>query len=236
MPLPESPRLIKAHSRHAPGPNAAFNIEDIRQQCDAHVARARRQVAALIEQADADADAVRRDAFEQGQREGHQAGLETAHELIESKARERADELLRDQLATLLPAIDRLVEGIEQERERWMTEWESSAIRLSTIIAGKLVRRELSERPELSVNVVREALQVATGIPRIKLTLHPQDLEQLHTHGKDVLERIARLGEATLEPNAAVTPGGCLIETPHGAIDSRIETQLARITDELFAS
>jgi flagellar biosynthesis/type III secretory pathway protein FliH len=34
-------------------------------------------------------------------------------------------------------------------------------------------------------------------------------------------------------PDAGVSLGGCIVESQHGRIDQRIETQLARIEEEL---
>ena len=34
----------------------------------------------------------------------------------------------------------------------------------------------------------------------------------------------------------AITPGGCLVESPAGRIDGRLETQLARLTAALLAA
>ena len=41
-------------------------------------------------------------------------------------------------------------------------------------------------------------------------------------------------GEAELVYDETITPGGCQIETQHGAIDARMETQLERIASELL--
>jgi flagellar assembly protein FliH len=234
MPLQESNRLIKAHNVRSPGSNAAFNIEDLRRQCDEYIAQARKCGEELISQAAARADELRRRAFEQGLREGQQAGYDAAQDVIESRARELAAELTRKQLETVLPALDHVVEILGEERERWLTDWETAAIRLSAVMAEKLFRRELSQRPETVVDMIREALQLAAGSPQITLRLNPLDLDQLNANGNDIIERLSRVGETALTPDESVSRGGCLIETRQGIIDARIETQLARIVDELL--
>ena len=40
--------------------------------------------------------------------------------------------------------------------------------------------------------------------------------------------------ETSLTPDDSIARGGCLIQTRQGTIDARIETQLARIVDELI--
>jgi flagellar assembly protein FliH len=43
------------------------------------------------------------------------------------------------------------------------------------------------------------------------------------------------VGETTFTPDERISRGGCVVETRHGAIDARIETQLARIAHELLS-
>jgi flagellar assembly protein FliH len=133
-----------------------------------------------------------------------------------------------------LPAFHAAALALELERDRWLATWETSAIKLSAAIAGKILRQELAQRPELALAIIREALQLAMGQPDVKLHLHPLDLEQLHDCGKEVVSRLRAVGEATLVADENVSRGGCLIETHHGVIDARIETQIERITSELI--
>lgn len=236
MPVQENSRLIKAHSVRELGSSASFNIEDLRRQCDEYVGHARSHGTELLKQAAAQADEIRRRAYEEGKTAGEDAGCAAAHDQIELRARELAAEQIRDRMETVLPAIDRVIEALDAERERWLTEWEGTAVRLSAIMAEKLVRRELTLRPELAVEVVREALQLAAGRPQISVRLHPLDLAELHENGPDIIERLSRLGETALTSDENLSRGGCLIETQQGVIDARIETQLSRIVEELLTS
>jgi flagellar assembly protein FliH len=68
----------------------------------------------------------------------------------------------------------------------------------------------------------------------LKLRLHPADIEVLHVAGQEALSRLASMGQAELVPDESITRGGCQIETRHGVIDARLETQLERITLELL--
>jgi flagellar assembly protein FliH len=234
MSLPESLRLIKAHRMRLHATNATFNIEDVRQQCVEYVAQAKGRGEEIVAQAASEAAEIRRIAFEEGRIAGEQAGFAAARGLIEARAQELAVEMTRSRLASVLPALDRTIETLEIEREKWLAEWEAAAVRLSAVMAEKLVRQELSQRPELTVEIIREALQLAAGSPQITLRLHPLDLAMLTEHGTEIIERFSRLGEMTLTPEESVSRGGCLIETRQGSIDARIETKLARIVDELL--
>ena len=44
---------------------------------------------------------------------------------------------------------------------------------------------------------------------------------------------MAGLGETQIVADAAISPGGCRVETRFGAIDQTFEAQLARVEEEL---
>ena len=236
MAATESGRLIKAHAVRHLGTEATFNFDDLRRQCDEHVARARQQAAEMMARAEVESAELRRRASEEGYAEGQKAGLLAAQDLIESRAAEVAAGQVRAQLQSALPPLDAVVSSLENERDRWLGVWESTAVRLSAAIAEKIVRNELQNRPELTREMVREVLRLASGSPKLQLHMHPADIEQLRSVGTDVLEILSRVSDGSLVPDEGVSRGGCMARTTHGEIDARIETQVQRIADELLGA
>jgi flagellar assembly protein FliH len=234
MPIPDSSRLIKARVARNLGGPAMFNFEDLRQQCEEYIESARRQKEQLIAEARAEADEIRRRAHAEGVAAGQRDGLDSARQLVDGRAAEIAVRETQEQLRTVLPAFYAAVRGLEIERDRWVAAWETAAVKLSAAIAGKILRHELSRQPQLALPIIREALQLAAGQPHVRLHLHPQDLEQLHECGTQAADRLSAVGEAILVPDENIARGGCLIETRHGIIDARLETQLERIASELL--
>jgi flagellar biosynthesis/type III secretory pathway protein FliH len=50
---------------------------------------------------------------------------------------------------------------------------------------------------------------------------------------KLLVDEMAGLGDTQVVADAAVSPGGCRVETRFGAIDQTFEAQLSRIEEEL---
>jgi flagellar assembly protein FliH len=234
MPIHDSSRLIKARTARNLGGSAMFNFDDLRRQCDESIASARRQGQELLAQATAAADEIRRRAQAEGIAAGQREGLASARDLVDARAAEIASRQTQERLRTVLPAFQAAAQALQIERDRWLAAWEAAAVKLSADIAEKILRHELSRRPELALPIIREALQLAAGQPQIRLHLHPQDLEQLQAAGNEAVGGLAAVGDATLVPDESVTRGGCTIETRHGVIDARLETQIERITSELL--
>jgi flagellar assembly protein FliH len=233
-PAPESGRLIKARVARNHASATAFNFEDLRRQCDEYIEEARRQGQTILAEAAGAADEVRRRAHAEGIQAGQREGLAAVQHLIDGRAAEIADRQTQQQLQTVLPAFQSAVQALQAERDGWLAAWEKAAVTLSAAIAERIVRHELARQPALGRSVIREALELAAGQPHVELHLHPDDLALFQQCGEEVTGTFAPAGKATFVPDASVSRGGCLIETQHGVIDARLETQLARITQELL--
>lgn len=232
----ETSRLLKAGAARGLGARVAFNFEDLRRQCDEYIAQTRRQAEQILEHARTESEVLRRQTFDDAAASGRQAGLKSAEEQIRTQAEQLSDAKLADQLRTLLPALQSAAEQLRQERERWLAHWETAAIRLSVAIAGKLLRHELEVRPGTAVEMITEALRLAAGNPQLRVRLHPDDLTLLGSHAEQIVRQLSACAEAHVDGDPSLSRGDCLVETKHGAIDARLETQLQRITNELLES
>lgn len=232
--IPSQTRLLKANDLRGLGSKVAFNFEDLVQRGDAYVEAIRKQVREMLQQAESDVETIRREAQEQGFDKGRQDGLRQAAEQIEKRAAEIAAKSSRDNLATTLPAMKAAAEALVIERDRWLAEWEETAVRLAAAIAERLVRRRLELNPDLARDMIKSALQLAAGAPQIKLRLHPDDAAILGEHASEVVRALAACGDAQIVPESALARGSCVVETQHGTIDARLETLLERIVSELL--
>lgn len=231
--MPAESRLLKANVLRNLGAKVAFNYEDLKQQCDEYLAQVRQQADQLLTQAHTEAQQLRNQAQEAGTNAGRQTGLRQAEDQITVRAREIANQMLAERLQHALPALEAAATGLQVERDRWLAAWEQSAVGLSIAIAEKILRAELNKRPELALPIISEALQLAAGQPHVQVSMHPDDIELIQQSGVDITQRLAALGQGELIPDDRIGRGGCYIETQHGVIDARLETQLDRISREL---
>jgi flagellar assembly protein FliH len=232
--MPLQPRLLKANDVRGLGTSVVFNFEDLREHAETYLDTIRKQAREMIELAENQVAAIRQQAHDRGLEEGRRQGLEHSTERIETRARELSEKAVRDSLSTVLPAMKSAADALVIERDRWLTEWESTAVRLAAAIAEKVVKQRVSLDPDAARAMLREALQLAAGTPCIKLRLHPQDATQLGPVATEAETILSSCGDAQIVSDPALTRGSCLIETQHGTIDARIETILTRIVSELL--
>ena len=141
--------------------------------------------------------------------------------------------MVSNQLATVLPALKQAVRNIQEAKQSWLRHWEAAAVRVSGAIAEKLVRREIGRHPEITIDLVREALELAAGSSQLRIQLNPDDLKALRDQLRVVIDEIAPLAQAELNADPDIAPGGCRVETRFGAIDQQFAAQLKRIEEEL---
>jgi len=210
-------RVIKSPLGARNGSPSVFNFEDVAQHANRYVDNVQAQAATIIADAHRQAEAISRRAEEQGR----QAALRAVEQALDQK------------MESLLPALQKAVEELVDARQAWLRHWEQTAVHLAAKIAQRIIRRELTQTPQITVDLVREALELAAGSPHLKIALHPDDFDALGEQIDRLIKEIARAAEAEIVPDLTVSLGGCRVETRQGLIDQQIETQLERIIAEL---
>jgi len=172
---------------------------DARAEAEALVADARSEAQAIRAEADAARETARREGLEAGRADG-----------------------LAEAVVTLASA--------RAEAARLADLSKVAAIALATKMAEKIVGRAVALAPEVMAEIVGEALAVCRpGAAVVRLRLHPDDLAAVESR-RAVLAARAPAG-AALEFLADDRVGrhGCVIETPQGRVDARLEAQLAAL-------
>lgn len=204
-----------------PVQRVSYTFEDMDGRAHNYLETVRREAAKIVQQAHSEAEQVRRDA----EAAGRQAAQEAIERILEEKVAAR--------MATVLPALEQLLSEINDAKADWLRHWERAAVGVATAIAERVIRRELAAQPEIALDAITEALQLAAGSAEITLHLNPSDYEHLGSQVTRLAETLCQLSPADIVADEAITAGGCRVETKFGRIDLQIESQLRRIEEEL---
>jgi flagellar assembly protein FliH len=213
--------IIKANDRVRAANAAPFELGELADAATGLFGDDRAQNDLVEAEAEHDARRIRRRAED----EGRAAALAVAEQIL--------DEKVKGRLSTLLPAIRAAVDGVHAAKTQWLAHWEQAAMGVATAIAARVIRRELARAPEITLGLVREALELASGSGDVQLRLHPDDFETLGKQASQLADELARLGKVDILADASITKGGCRVDTRFGVIDQQLEAQLARIEQEL---
>ncbi|HEY2838407.1 MAG TPA: FliH/SctL family protein [Pirellulales bacterium] len=212
-------KVIKADRRTH---GVAFNFDDVKAQAGACLEQARAEAARILAAAHAEADAVRAEAEAAGRR------------AAERSLEERLEQKLAARLDGLAPALSQAAAELQQAKQAWLGHWERQAVHLATAIAERVIRRELRASPQIPIDLVREALQLAAGPSHLRVLMNPGDVGALGAQLAPLLASVGPGATAELIADARIEAGGCRVETEFGSVDQQFAVQLARIEEELL--
>ena len=219
------PAIIKATDRGRGVQPVAFNFDDIADKANEYLKKVRIEAAAIVTKAQKEAENIRRQTDEEARTAGYEAG--------QKESRKEVERIVDERLATLVPLLQSVISEIRHAKQSWLSQWEKSAVHVAAAIAKRIIRKELAQTPEIALTIIREALELATGSSQLQVHLNPEDQETLGPQIEALVKELSELGTTEILVDPDVTSGGCRVETSVGTIDQQLESQLARIEEEL---
>lgn len=113
-------------------------------------------------------------------------------------------------------------------RGRILQESEEDLLKLSVSIARTVLQRELSCDPWILASVVQGAVELASDAGEVVVRLSPADY-QMVVQRPEFAVSPGEKRRVSLKEDAALPPGGCLVETARGTLDAGVESQLDQI-------
>lgn len=139
------------------------------------------------------------------------------------------------QVAFLKKVISETTEQLHCAQQKWLVEANQNVLQLAVGIAERIVRSQLDRRPEISLQWIRESLELFSSSPQLMISLSPQDEMALGEQTRQLAAQIASIANVTIAADPSLAPGECRVETKQGLIDQTVKAQLQRITEELEA-
>jgi len=166
------------------------------------------------EHSNADVTALRNQAYQEGKLAGYK---EAQRELASAVA------MLRD-----------AAQGFDREQAKLYGKMDEYLVTLSLAVARKILAREM-ENPQALNDLLRRALSQTPGGGACRVRMHPEDLRLLESARGKLAESGEILPEEiVLSPDSQIGRGGCIVDSPSGLVDARMETQLAQIGQALL--
>ncbi len=150
---------------------------------------------------------------------GYAEGLQAAQEKVQAEYAAEI-ESLRALILSARNAMDQQLDGVMDAAAEIVFE-----------AVAKIIGRACAEREGVAA-VVREVVQHAKERSRLVIRVNPTDLEVVRACAADIASGTSA-GNVDIVPDDRVVLGGCLLETPAGTLDGRLEIQLQQLRDTL---
>jgi flagellar assembly protein FliH len=167
----------------------------------------------IVAEAEARAATISRDAAARGYADGKREGLAAA----------------QDQEKEHLERLAELARRASIDREAMVRSTEQALAALAVDIAAKVMRHEVATDPSMVLTMVESALEKVVADDWVRIMVNPEDADLVRDRWSELRGAVAFASNWEVAGDERVERGGCIIETRSGAVDSRIETQLAEI-------
>ncbi|EAX48667.1 flagellar assembly protein FliH [Thermosinus carboxydivorans Nor1] len=193
------------------------------------ISEAKQNAAALLNEARQQYENLKKEAFDQGYQEGYRHGVQQGRQEIEAEM-QGALRQAADQAGQLLAAAER-------EYRQTLLDAERHIIDLALAVARKILAREIEENPMVVLPIVRAALEKVRDQEQITILVNPEDFGVVLEAKRDLELVIGRERALQIVADNTVGRGGCLLDTPFGMVDARIDTQfemIKRVLEDLL--
>ena len=204
----------------------AAEAKRLRQRAEAEAARivddAKRQAEELTVGAEARGHEK---GLAQGREQGYAEGLE--------QGKAEALEQWRKKLATVEKRWGEAAAQWQGRFDELDRQGREAVLGFALKLAKKVVHRQLALEPGLVVDQVEAALKQVLGMSRVKVGVHPEDRPLLDEAMPALASTLEQFDRVELVDDESVTRGGCVLRYGQGRLDATVETQMARIVEEL---
>lgn len=164
--------------------------------------------------------------LEQIQQQAHEEGYKTGYAEGYAKGYAEGAQKAHDEAQRMAG----IVEALEKELHRVDEQVAQDLLGLALEIAKQMLQQTLKVKPDLLLNVVRNAI---SDLPHFNqhahLVLHPADAELVRS---SMGEQLNHTGWKIFE-DAQMERGGCRVETAHSQIDATLETRWKRVVSSI---
>lgn len=132
-----------------------------------------------------------------------------------------------------LSSFDDLLTKLQNLKEEIAYQNESHLIQLVFEIAKKIAMAHIEEHPETVLNVIKKAIEETQAEEEVTVFVAQEQIEYLEKMKQLTGREFEFMKKINLESSDQVTPGGCIIESNYGIIDSRIKERVEKLWSEL---
>lgn len=162
-------------------------------------------------------------ARQSGHDEGYQTGLNQGR----AEGRAQAEKVLQQ--------LDQAIKDAVQQRETLLSEAKEKILDLVIQISRKVTFDAITVDPETTLAMISGVIDTLIDRSKLKIKVNPDHLPIVEQNIERFMVGSATIKEISVEPDPRVCYGGCLIETPTGDIDARLESQFEVIEETILS-
>ena len=142
--------------------------------------------------------------------------------LDESQVRSSIMGELQGNFDELIDAISNL----KNARDSVIESAQSQLIEMATLIAEKVIQKQIETDPTLINSVIEGTFDKISGSDRIIFKINPADSDAVTAFQPTIESRLVGVEKISIQQDSTIEPGGCIIETDLGFVDVTIQEKM----------
>lgn len=212
-----------------------MDLGDLHRQGEIVKAEARRAAEQIIAEARAERERLIADAAEKGHREGFEQGRSEGYAHGRREGQEAAHREHAEQIERVCKSWTAALDEFSRAREDMLREASEDLLRLALRIAEHVVKRLPEVDPGVVVAQMDAALELVARPTRLRLAVHPDDVEAAESAVPALASRLGAEAHAEVEEDDSLDRGSVVLRTEAGGlVDASLQTQLARMAEALL--
>ena len=213
--------------------NLLARIAEREQAMDERVKEAEIQVAVLHGEAEEERDRLLSEAQKQLENDraearaaGHAEGFAAGHAEGEAAVREEMAELIR----TTNAQAEKTLRDAHDAMRDYLMQAEEDIVSIAMTAVERILPQHFIDVPQMVLPIVRDAILRVKDQKEVIVHV-PPDSYDFVLMARDELRGLLTAGDTnlTITSDEAMKPGDCLVETPNGSVDARLQTQIEQL-------
>ncbi|MFC2743316.1 FliH/SctL family protein [Selenomonas artemidis] len=213
--------------------NLLARIAEREQAMDERVKEAEIQVAVLHGEAEEERDRLLSEAQTQIENDraearaaGHAEGFAAGHAEGEAAVREEMAELIR----TTNAQAEKTLRDAHDAMRDYLMQAEEDIVSIAMTAVERILPQHFIDVPQMVLPIVRDAILRVKDQKEVIVHV-PPDSYDFVLMARDELRGLLTAGDTnlTITSDEAMKPGDCLVETPNGSVDARLQTQIEQL-------
>ncbi|MCL5283169.1 MAG: FliH/SctL family protein [Armatimonadetes bacterium] len=158
--------------------------------------------------------------------QGYQLGYEEGYKIGSDKARLAIQAEFDGLRSQYQEALINLLNKIEERRRQIWQEVEPQVVEMVLELTRRVIHQEVQQHSDVVLAIIRGALRRATDRHELVIRVNPDDFPTVDQARQDILAIADGCKHLEIIEDRRVDRGGCVVDTPAGTIDARIQTQM----------
>jgi len=210
--------------------------QELKQRFDQMMETSKTQAQAILDDAKLQATQIIKEAGEEA------AQIETIKQQALEEARQQGAQMGYDEgyqkayqdVHLLVENIEAIADSTFKIKKEILLSSEQEILELSIVIAEKILKQQLKIKPEMITEVIKAAIGELKDKEEIKIIINPALKEQLYNFSEEMKATMKGLKTVKIIEDKTIHANSAIVESPESRIDARIDTQIAKITEELM--